>query len=116
MLAAMIVWMTGAQLLFKNAGLHSLAHPGLVKGFLLNAGLWLGLFASGMSMLCWLGCLRSLPLSAAYPWTASIYVLTPLASTFLFNEILGYRYFIGIAILVAGIVLSAGGVESDERR
>lgn len=111
----MIAWMTGAQLLFKGAGLHALEHPGPVQGFVLNTAMWWGLFASGMSMLCWLGSLRTLPLSAAYPWTASIYVLTPVASTIFFNEVLSYRYFFGIALLAAGIYLSAGTASNDHR-
>jgi drug/metabolite transporter (DMT)-like permease len=116
LLAGMIVWMTGAQLLFKSAGLHAHRHPGLAQGFVLNVAMWWGLFSSGMSMLCWLGSLRTLPLSAAYPWTASIYVLTPVASAFLFNEVLSQRYFFGIALLVAGIFLSTGGAESNDPR
>lgn len=110
----MIAWMTGAQLLFKGAGLHAAAHPGLSQGFVLNGAMWLGLFASALGMLCWLGCLRTLPLSTAYPWTASIYILTPIASAYLFNEVLSHRYFVGVSILAVGIFLSAGGIASHE--
>lgn len=116
MLAAMIAWMTGAQLLFKSAGLHAHAHPDLIKGFVLNLPMWLGLVASGASMLCWLGSLRTLPLSSAYPWTAFIYILTPVASTHFFNEALNQRYYTGITILAAGIFLSTGGVRHHDRQ
>lgn len=112
LLAAMVVWMTGAQLLFKGAALHALKHPGLSEGFVWNAAMWLGLVASAMSMACWLGSLRELPLSRAYPWTALIYIFTPLASVVIFDESLGQRYYVGMAILVIGIFLSAGGVRT----
>lgn len=114
MLVAMIAWMTGAQLLFKSAGLHAHAHPDLIKGFALNLPMWLGLLASGASMLCWLWSLRTLPLSSAYPWTAFIYILTPVASTHFFNETLSHRYYLGIAILAAGIFLSVSGVRHHD--
>lgn len=113
---AMIAFMTGAQLLFKSAGLHARAHAGLSEGFLLNQAMWLGLIASGMGMVCWLGSLRSLPLSSAYSWTASIYILTPVASSIVFDDTLSPRYFVGIAILAVGIFLSAGGVRQNDRR
>jgi len=108
--------MTGAQLLFKSAGLHAHAHTGIVEGFVLNTSMWWGLLASGISMLCWLGSLRKLPLSAAYPWTASVYVLTPVASAFFFNEALSYGYFSGVVLLIAGIFLSTTGAETNEHR
>lgn len=114
LLAAMIACMTGAQLLFKSAGLHALKHPNIWEGWVVNWPMWLGLLASGIGLASWLGCLRTLPLASAYPWTAAIYILTPGASIYFFEEPLTQRYFLGAAVLALGIGLCARGSAQND--
>lgn len=111
-LACMIVLMAAAQLLFKQAGLHAGARPELPGGLLFNPWLWAGLAVSAVGMLCWLLALRVLPLAAAYPWTALIYVLTPLASALCFGDALSSHYAGGMLLVVTGVFLAAGGVRA----
>lgn len=112
-LGGMVALMAGAQLLFKQAGLHAATHTSWLDALALNPWLWSGLLASAGGMACWLLTLRRLPLATAYPWTALIYVLTPLASVPCFGEVLGAHYVGGMALIVSGVFLTAGGVRTS---
>ncbi|MNQ87872.1 4-amino-4-deoxy-L-arabinose-phosphoundecaprenol flippase subunit ArnE [compost metagenome] len=109
-LAGMILSMTASQILLKFAGQHSAAHAGAVDSFVLNPWLWAALTASVSGIGFWLMALRRLPLSAAYSWTALIYVITPLASTWFFSDVLTSRYVFGLTLVLAGVVLTSRGV------
>ncbi len=108
-LVGMIVSMTTSQIMFKLAGNYSTAQHELLYSFLLNTWLWAGLLASGAGMACWLLTLRNMPLAIAYPWTALIYVLTPLCSVLVFKELLTVRYGIGMVFIVLGIFITTSG-------
>jgi hypothetical protein len=62
MLAGVIVLMTIAQLLFKQAGLHANGYAEWYFALALNPWLVIGLATSVGSMGCWLFALRSIPL------------------------------------------------------
>jgi len=110
-LGGMIACMVVAQVVFKYAGLQVADHPDTFRAIVLNPLVWGGLSISGLAMLLWLLALRSLALSAAYPWTALIYLFTPLASVILFGDSLGASYLLGMVAIIGGIWLTAGGVE-----
>lgn len=64
----------------------------------------------------WIFALREIPLSSAYPFMALAFVLVPAGAMFFFGESLGLRYFIGLALILAGIaVISPIGMASDKR-
>lgn len=111
-LAAMVLLMTTSQILLKFAALHSAAHAGALAGLAFNPWLWAAMTASAGGICCWLLTLRRLPLSVAYPWTATIYVITPLAGAWLFAEVLSGHYAIGIALILAGVMLTSRGVST----
>lgn len=111
-LACMVILMAAAQLLFKMAGLHANSHAGWVAIFALNYWLWAGLGASGLGLICWLLTLRNFSLSIAYPWTALIYVITPLASSFYFGEILSTHYMLGMSLVVVGVFFTASNAQT----
>jgi drug/metabolite transporter (DMT)-like permease len=104
----MIASMTIAQIMFKFAGNFARSQRG-VLAFYANPYLWCGLFASFIGMLCWLVTLRKMPLAHAYPWTALIYVFTPLASIAIFNDVLHLSYLFGMICVVVGIFIIAKG-------
>lgn len=101
--------MTTAQILFKMAGLESLNGIGLVDSWIFNSWLWASFIASAVGMLFWLVALRHLSLSVAYPWTALIYVLTPLCSAWVFDDLLTMQYGIGMIFIVFGIGMTSLG-------
>jgi len=109
-LAGMILCMSASQILLKFAGLHSVSHAGALEGFVRNPWLWAAMGCSVGGIGCWLLALRRLPLSVAYPWTALIYVITPLAGARIFAEVLTGSYAIGIILTLAGVVLTSRGV------
>ena len=105
----MIGSMTAAQIFFKMAGLESLEGVGLMKSWILNPWLWVSLVASAVGMLFWFFVLRCLSLSIAYPWTAMIYVLTPLCSVLVFSDLLTTQYGVGMLFIVLGIFITTSG-------
>lgn len=111
-LAGMILCMTASQILLKFAGLHFVAHDSAVDGFVRNPWLWAALGVSACGICCWLLALRRLPLSAAYPWTALIYVITPLVGAWVFAEVLTGSYAIGMILILVGVVFTSQGVIS----
>ena len=92
-----IALLVNSQIMYKFAGLWSLSKPGLLGTALKNP--WI-------AMALWLMILRQLSLSEAYPWTALIYIITPIASTIIFGEILKPQYFLGLALVVVGVVIT----------
>ena len=109
LVAGMIGSMTAAQIFFKMAGLESLEGVGLMKSWILNPWLWVSLVASAVGMLFWFFVLRCLSLSIAYPWTAMIYVLTPLCSVLVFSDLLTTQYGVGMLFIVLGIFITTSG-------
>ena len=55
------------------------------------------------STLLWISALRNIPLSHAYLFISGGFILVPLASYFIFNEPITYRFMIGSAVIIAGI-------------
>lgn len=112
-LVGVIILMTVAQLLFKQAGLYANGHAEWYMALALNPWLAIGLAASVGGMGCWLFTLRGIPLSFAYPWTALTYVITPLGGALLFGEVVTIKYVFGMALVVAGIVVASRGSETE---
>ena len=110
-LGTMILCMAGSQILLKFAGLSMATRDDVLKALITNPFLWGSLLASAVGLTCWLVTLRDMALSAAYPWTALIYVITPLASAVSFDEALGVRYIVGMAAIVTGIFITASGLD-----
>jgi multidrug transporter EmrE-like cation transporter len=110
-LGGMVLCMAAAHVFLKFAGIQASLQFDVAHAFIDNSWLWAGLLASGFGAICWYVTLRSLPLAVAYPWTALIYVLTPLASWVLFDDVLTLKYMIGMSGIVIGVLLTTRGVE-----
>lgn len=110
-LAGMILCMTASQIFLKLAGLHLGSHTNALEGFVRNPWLWVAVCSSVGGICCWLLTLRRLPLSVAYPWTALIYVITPLIAAWLFSEVLTGSYAMGILLILCGVVFTSRGVK-----
>lgn len=108
-LGAMVVCMASAQVLLKFAGLNIAIREDVLIALLGNPFLWASLAASAVGLACWLVTLRNMPLSSAYPWTALIYVITPLASAWQFNDAVGLRYMVGMVAIVTGVFVTTSG-------
>jgi len=114
-LSAFIACSVVSQLLLKVAGLHAAARTGLMGKFILNPWLYASLCCLALSLPCWIYTLRRMPLSAAYPWTALNYVLTPLICVLLWGERVSLWYAPGIACIIGGIVLTTRSSHAEQR-
>ena len=60
----------------------------------------------GVATIAWIWVLQRAPLSLAYPVVALTFVLVPLGARWMFGEAMDLRYFLGCALIVAGIVVA----------
>lgn len=117
-LSGSLVLVSVAQLLFKHAMLHfpfaldvqyaGLQQIKLVDGlvpFMLPLGI--GLFAYGLSVLCWMSALGRLQLSVAYPLLSLSYLLVYIGAMLMpaLHEVMNGKRLCGILLLLSGAVL-----------
>ncbi len=100
--------------LFLKSGAQHVDGPGLGRiEFLLAAArdvhVVLGLVALAASTVCWLYVLRVAPLSRAYGLTSLTYVLTPVASVYLFGEQMRRVHGVGTVLIIIGIAFLLSG-------
>lgn len=53
----------------------------------------------------WIIVLRSVPLAAAYSFTALGFLFVPILSSVIFDEVLTLRYFLGAVLIMAGLTV-----------
>lgn len=101
---ACVLVISAGQILFKLAAGHfdprrPFADPhGLVL-------LGVALAVYGAATLLWVMILRHAPLSRIYPLMALSFVLTPLGATLLLKEPISGGYWVGIALIMAGLAV-----------
>ena len=93
------------QILFKYAALR--ANLDALPWSLINIWLVLALGLYGIATMLWVWLMTFVPLTHAYPFAALGFVIVPLAGVYLFNEPLSWRYAVGAALIVTGIVIIA---------
>lgn len=97
--------MTTGQILFKKA---SMAGGGASwQAIFVNPWMAMAITLYGGATVLWVWLLKSTPLSVAYPYTALSYVLVPLAAIAVFGEVVSWRYAIGGALIVIGILFTS---------
>ena len=104
-LAVSIVLSTAAQVWLKLGAEHG-ESAGVFSG-LHSPWVWLGIFAMIGSLLTWLNALRAVPLSVAFALAGVIHALVPLACWVWLGEAISGRRWLGIALVIAGVVVSA---------
>jgi len=63
----------------------------------------------GLQAVFWVATLRRMALSSAYPFLSLSLVISFLAATQFFNEPASSGQFIGVTVIVAGVVIGTGG-------
>ena len=113
-----VILSAGAQLLLK-AGVSapdvqraaaSNSAVAFVTAVLTQPLVWCGLVAFGSSAVTWILVLSRAPVSFAYPFVALGLVLTVLFGSLLFGEAMNPAKLSGIALIVTGVLVIAGGV------
>lgn len=105
-----ILLAVAGQLLMKNGmnhfeGISVNQFATSIIGILFNPWVLSGLFSFGISAIFWLYVLSKLDLSLAYPMVSTAYVLTALASWFLFKENITIIRWVGIITICFGVFL-----------
>ena len=77
---------------------------------------WMGILCYILSFISWIHVLRLLPLSVAFPAINVVHVLVPLGAWLLLGETIHVGRWIGIALVVAGILLIVKPVARAEAR
>lgn len=107
---------SGAQIFLKMGASSSPVQAAIADGplpallaFATNPWIVAGLFAFGLSALCWIVVLSRAPVSMAYPSVALGIVLTVVAGHYLFGEVVSAVRLVGLALIVTGVCLVAAG-------
>lgn len=98
--------MVAGQILFKATAIAWQAEGSLFSPRVL-AYLLPSLALYGIATLAWVWVLQFVELGRAYPFMALAFVLVPLLSMLLFGEVLGWRYYLGVLLICAGVVVVA---------
>jgi drug/metabolite transporter (DMT)-like permease len=93
------------QILFKLSARAVAGAQGVADLLRLLQHPWfiLALAVYGAATLLWVWLLREIPLTVAYPFFALSFVLVPLLGWLLLGEVVGWTYWLGIALIMAGI-------------
>jgi undecaprenyl phosphate-alpha-L-ara4N flippase subunit ArnE len=97
-----------SQLLQKQVALlhrNKRSEMSTLHFYLRTPTFWFALICLGLGMLSWLFALSTMQVGKAYALLSINYLLVPIAATFLFDERLPVRGWIGAALLCIGIVL-----------
>ena len=114
-LAASIVLFSASQLLLKR-GAGAQAEGVFNFAALHSPWVWLGIVAEIASLVTWLGALRTVPLGVAYNLGGITHVLIPLGCWGWLGEGIPPLRWVGIGLVIAGVVLSARSAAAVEER
>jgi undecaprenyl phosphate-alpha-L-ara4N flippase subunit ArnE len=78
-----------------------------IRDLLFSLYFWIWFISYVAVTVLWLFVLRNLPLSQAFPALGLTFALVPLASYYFLQEKVVFSQWLGIAIIVAGVVLVA---------
>lgn len=96
------------QLMFKAAS-RTAGGPSVLNALGLFANPWfvaaVALYA--LATIAWIFVLRHVPVGRAYLFMSLSFVAVPLGAWLAFGEPLGLRHAVGIAVIIAGIIISS---------
>ena len=96
-----------AQLLLKRGAVEAAEASLLGLSSLQSGWVWLGIVALIASLIWWLSALREIPLSVASNLSGVVHVLVPLGCWLMLGEMISPKRWIGISLVVAGVLVSA---------
>lgn len=93
------------QVMFKMTSQKLIAYPSAPVQTAILSPVFLGaLTLYGAATLLWVYVLKTVPLSYAYSFMALTFVIVPVLAHFWFGEPLNAKYFIGMGLVIAGLV------------
>jgi undecaprenyl phosphate-alpha-L-ara4N flippase subunit ArnE len=76
-----------------------------IINLLLSRYFWIWFICYSFMIILWLYVLRTIPLSQAFPVLGLMYALIPIASHYLLKERVVFSQWVGISIIITGVVL-----------
>jgi drug/metabolite transporter (DMT)-like permease len=109
--------LAAGQLLFKRTAtrLVGLPMPEQLLALLVQPSFYAACLLYAAATVLWVWLLTLTPLNAAYPFVALSFVAVPIASWWFLGEPLGRRYWTGIGLIVAGVIVIAGAPAPNGR-
>ncbi|HYR57282.1 MAG TPA: EamA family transporter, partial [Chthoniobacteraceae bacterium] len=102
-----ILLSAAAQLFLKRGADAAVGSSWLGIEGLRSGWTWFGITAMVASLFSWLRALRFIPLNIAFNLSGAIHALVPLSSWLLLGEQIGGRRWLGISLVIAGVLLVA---------
>ena len=99
-----VVGLAIGQILFKVSA-SALASSGSLFTLKAAGPLFAAICIYGITSVAWVWVLQKIELGRIYPLMALAFVLVPIGSHIFFGERFQVQYFIGIALIVAGIIV-----------
>lgn len=66
----------------------------------------IALFVYGGATVVWIVALQYVPLARAYMFMALSFVIVPVAAAFMFREVLTPQFFLGVALIICGLIVT----------
>lgn len=103
-----VVGIAGGQILFKLSA-SALHKSGSIFDSQTLAILLSAFALYGVTTIAWVWVLQKIDLGKAYPLMAMAFILVPIGSHFVFGERFSLQYFVGVFLIVGGIVIALRG-------
>jgi drug/metabolite transporter (DMT)-like permease len=100
-----VLGVAAGQILFKLCA-TALHQTGSFFAWKTIVMLVLAMAVYGFTTIAWTWVLQKIDLGRIYPLMALAFVLVPVASHFIFGEQFKLQYFIGVALIMAGIIVA----------
>ena len=100
-----VVGLAIGQILFKISA-TSLSETGSFFALKTATALVVAMALYGITSIAWVWVLQKVELGRVYPLMALAFVLVPLGSHFIFGERFQPQYFVGVALIMIGIIVT----------
>jgi len=100
-----VIGIAAGQILFKVSA-TSLTETGSFLAFKTAATLLTAMALYVVTSVAWVWVLQKVDLGRVYPLMALAFVLVPIGSHFIFGERFQPQYFVGVALIMVGIVVA----------
>lgn len=106
--ATVVIMLAVGQLMFKQSGIAIAGKTPMqaISALIALPTFWLSLVLYGVATLLWIVVLSRVSLARSYPWVALTVVLVPLLASRVFQEQLSARFWVGMVVLVCGLVIT----------
>ncbi len=100
-----VLGMASGQILFKQAA-NELSQANVFMNYKALQYFLSAVFLYGLTSIGWVFILRSIDLGRIYPLMALSFIIVPVGSFFILSERFQPQYFIGVALIIIGIIIA----------